>query len=293
MNDETPRALTSLGSFLKARRREIDANASALGMHERLPVRRGRPVTQEEIAEAIGVSRVWYSMLESGAAVRTSAQLLGKLAAALMLDADARVTMFSLAIPELKRTRLSPASEDFLESCSIIRKATRSLWAATSEQEGLTVVARELSTWFRDATMINYTQRLDTGVWTFECLSGKTPVERWYDVGEDFFSHLNREEIDELLLYPALAQPGDVGTVDDYPSTLRPVVFNTWNRHGIAEQLVSFLSARVRSRQGLVGAITASHGEQREYSPPDRAMIATLAELTSLAFSSSGFGGVA
>lgn len=63
-------------------------------------------MTQEELAEAIGVSRVWYSMLENGSAVRTSRRMLEALAGALMLDASERATLFSLAIPELRQTLL-------------------------------------------------------------------------------------------------------------------------------------------------------------------------------------------
>ena len=65
-------------------------------------MRRGRHVTQEELAEAIGVSRVWYQMLESSAKIRTSPGLLDRLSRTLMISAEERATLFELAIPELK-----------------------------------------------------------------------------------------------------------------------------------------------------------------------------------------------
>ena len=92
-----------LRSFLKELRQRIRPEARALGAAQRLPARCGKPVTQEEVAEAIGVSRVWYGMLESGAMIRTSAQLLDRLAEALMLTPQERAILFCLAIPELQQ----------------------------------------------------------------------------------------------------------------------------------------------------------------------------------------------
>ena len=51
-------------------RQRIPLETGQLGPWPRLPVRRGRRVTQEEIAEAIGVSRSWYRMLETRVADR-------------------------------------------------------------------------------------------------------------------------------------------------------------------------------------------------------------------------------
>lgn len=91
-----------LKTFLRQRRLQIDPHTTALGPYTRLPSRCGRPVTQEEIAECVGVSRVWYSTLESSSTVRTSLGLLDRLAEALMVTPEERATLFNLAIPELK-----------------------------------------------------------------------------------------------------------------------------------------------------------------------------------------------
>jgi hypothetical protein len=92
-----------LRAFLKGLRQRVHPEARTLGAHQRLPSRRGRPVTQEEVAEAIGVSRAWYALLESGATIRTSMQLLDRLAGALMLTSRERAILFYLAIPELRQ----------------------------------------------------------------------------------------------------------------------------------------------------------------------------------------------
>jgi DNA-binding XRE family transcriptional regulator len=87
--------------LLRHFRVRIDPDEKALGPQARLPSRRGRNVTQEELAECIGVSRYWYGMLESERPVRVSITLLDRLARILMLSAGERAMLFALALPEL------------------------------------------------------------------------------------------------------------------------------------------------------------------------------------------------
>lgn len=91
--------------FLRMRRRRIPPDAATLGPWKRLPVRRGRRVTQEEVAEAVGVSRNWYRRLESDAGVRASTKLLGRIAAAFAFTPEERFQLFLLGIPEIGHTR--------------------------------------------------------------------------------------------------------------------------------------------------------------------------------------------
>jgi Helix-turn-helix domain len=87
--------------LLRHFRKRIDPQIRALGPHLRLPSRCGKPVTQEELAEYIGVSRTWYGLLESKRPVRVSLVLLGRLSVALMLTREERARLFALALPEL------------------------------------------------------------------------------------------------------------------------------------------------------------------------------------------------
>jgi DNA-binding XRE family transcriptional regulator len=96
---------SEFASFLKTRRRSIPPDSMTLGSWERLPVRRGRRVTQEEIAEAVGISRNWYRRLESGDAARASARLLDRIARALQFTPEERTNLFVLGIPELAQMR--------------------------------------------------------------------------------------------------------------------------------------------------------------------------------------------
>jgi transcriptional regulator with XRE-family HTH domain len=90
-----------LGAFLRTLRRRIPPGSDTLGPSERLPIRRGRRVTQEEVAEVVGVSRNWYRRLESGSSIRASNKLLARLACALAMTTGERITLFALAVPEL------------------------------------------------------------------------------------------------------------------------------------------------------------------------------------------------
>ena len=100
--DRDGRRRHELATFLHQRRRRIDNCTAKIGDHPRQPSRIGRPITQEEIAEAVAVSRVWYSSLESGNAVRPSPALLDRLATAFALSDEERRVLFGLGIPELQ-----------------------------------------------------------------------------------------------------------------------------------------------------------------------------------------------
>jgi DNA-binding XRE family transcriptional regulator len=92
--------------FLLHLRRRIDPDTKVLGSYERLQSRRGRPVTQEEVAEAIGVSRGWYARLESGQPAQPSISMLHRIAEALKATPSERAILFRLAIPALESVTL-------------------------------------------------------------------------------------------------------------------------------------------------------------------------------------------
>ena len=93
---------SEFGTFLKMLRRRIPPETVKLGSWTRLPIRHGRRVTQEEFAEALGVSRNWYRTLESGKPSRASMKLLTRMASAFVISPQERSKLFVLAIPELQ-----------------------------------------------------------------------------------------------------------------------------------------------------------------------------------------------
>ena len=90
-----------LSELLKKARRSIRVDAARLGNNQRIPARIGKLVSQEEIAEVIGVSRVWYALLESGRPVQASISLLARICDALMLDQQQRGDVFYYGAPEI------------------------------------------------------------------------------------------------------------------------------------------------------------------------------------------------
>lgn len=98
MSAHTIEGNSSVGLILKQRRKQLSAHTTVIGRQPRLHVRVGRAVTQEEIAEAIGVSRAWYAMIEADRG-EPSPRLLARIADALMLGPDDRLALLHLAFP--------------------------------------------------------------------------------------------------------------------------------------------------------------------------------------------------
>jgi DNA-binding XRE family transcriptional regulator len=92
--------LRRFSELLKEARRSIPIDTVSLGGTLRFSGRIGKRVSQQEVAEAIGISRVWYATLEAGQP-RASIALLGRICDALMLDEQGRATAFQLCVPEI------------------------------------------------------------------------------------------------------------------------------------------------------------------------------------------------
>jgi DNA-binding XRE family transcriptional regulator len=102
LEDDNQR-LDRFGEFLRRGRLGIPAETKSLGNFSRLPNRVGKLVSQEEFAEAIGVSRCWYGMLEAGRRVRPSIALMDRICDALMLDERQRLQLVELGLPALSQ----------------------------------------------------------------------------------------------------------------------------------------------------------------------------------------------
>jgi transcriptional regulator with XRE-family HTH domain len=127
-----------LAVFLLDKRKSVQASAK-VGTYTRRDDRIGRPFTQEEVAEALGVSRQWYGALEMGSSVRASTALLDRIAKLFSLPDEERATLFSLAIPELAVT-LQTAPVAFYGSARLGAFA-----AAMSSRSEIDVAANKLA----------------------------------------------------------------------------------------------------------------------------------------------------
>jgi len=134
-----------LGPFLKRCRLRISESRESLGSFERLPARVGTPVTQEEVAEAVGISRQWYAMLELGRPTRVSASLLGRVASALIMDDAERALLFQLAVPELRDVSLIDRASSMVEAFATVRALVQRLRTATTESEALAIAQEHAS----------------------------------------------------------------------------------------------------------------------------------------------------
>lgn len=272
-----------LSSFLRERRVRLDPNIRFLGDHERLPARWGKPVTQEEMAEAVGISRVWYGALESGGKVRTSTKIADRLATVFMLDPRERGRLFELAVPEFGQIKLRGESKDVLEGFAIIRTATKRLWAATTEVEALEAVAEEIAGIVHDADLVFSVRRLREGVWEWPYVRDRGWGERNRQAFESSTADLTAEEIDEFVWFPQLLRPGEVGTPELFSSAAVRAAHDVFCDPKL--DLGSMLHVSVRSGKGLIAGFTVKHRGSHAYPDVQRAMMATLADLTSYALS--------
>ena len=94
---------------LRCYRLDVPLETSALGCYARVSNRIGKRVSQEELAEAIGISRTWYSIIEVGR-VRPSIELVSRICNALMLDEAKRLKLVDLAFPGFLSRMISRAA---------------------------------------------------------------------------------------------------------------------------------------------------------------------------------------
>lgn len=156
------------GAYLREHRQRISPDVEKLGDYRRTRDRIGKPVTQEEFAEAVDVSRTWYSLLEAGTATASSA-LLGRFGDALSLSPDDRLQLFRLSIPELgkpavpegvfasapsasptgQRFSVPVVSEDEIEPAARRFAAAREAFLSTGSAVSSSSRPRILASWAR------------------------------------------------------------------------------------------------------------------------------------------------
>jgi transcriptional regulator with XRE-family HTH domain len=114
---------------IKQRRQAIPAEAVLIGEYKRRPQRIGRRVTQEELAEALGITREWYCNLENGKCSEASPELVRKIAVALHDRRAARRMQWGNEDP------IVPSLADFREFINRIASAATYFDAAVEAME--------------------------------------------------------------------------------------------------------------------------------------------------------------
>lgn len=133
----------ALPAFLRERRARLDP--AALGFASKR--RRTPGLRREEVAQRAGISTVWYSWLEQGRGGPPSADVVERLAGALMLAPAEREHLFLLAlgrppdvdadaVPGGTTPRLQHVLDAFTASPAVVRTATWDVvaWNAASER---------------------------------------------------------------------------------------------------------------------------------------------------------------
>lgn len=271
-----------IGALLRRCRARLRADRATLGPYLRLTKRIGKAVTQEEVAESVGISREWYTRMECDRPVRVSARVLSRIADALMMDPAERAAFFRLAVPELRSTSLTDRTTAILDAFGSLRDLMRRLWAATSEAEALRLAREHGTTMLSSDAMVTFT-RLGEGRWV-RAATGADDDDR----GERFHA-LIRERccaavIDDLYCYTLMAQPGELMTAAERNARFPEIAAEVRRvLHAVRYPDATMAMAHIRSGRGLVARIQVLHHTGHPYSELERAQLGALANLTSLA----------
>ena len=272
-----------LRGFLKRCRARIAPERASLGPYLRLPTRVGKTVTQEEVAEAVGITRVWYARLESDYPISVSTAVLGRLADALMMDPTEREALFQLAVPELRTAPLAGASIAMLAAFGSLRVVTRRLWAATTEAEALTIAREHTMTQLAPDAVLT-SARVGEGRWEHAETDSRTG-ERMDHLFALLRDRSGPTILDDLHYYGRMPQPGDVLTGAEqarFPEYAElPSVLDEMDWHAF------YAVGTIRTRCGLIARLTTHYRTGHEFSEIERAQLSALADLTSLALSGS------
>jgi DNA-binding CsgD family transcriptional regulator/transcriptional regulator with XRE-family HTH domain len=288
LNVSERRLHRGLGAFLKQFRARISSDARALGPFLRSPQRIGTPVSQEEIAEAAGISRQWYVFLESSRDIRVSPDVLGRIADALMLDPSERSSLLDLVVPELGIAKLRPQSEHVLEAFATIRSLARRLWTATSEADMLSLVREYLAMQFSPDVSLSAEQNAQ-GSWKPLPIGSADACRRLQSFHSFMHGHSHegpRRECLHPVFGPPARMPGEVVTRSEQTMPNREYAV----QFGKALALVNwrdmdFILGHVQSRIGFTARIAAIYNSRHDFSEQDRATMSTIADLTSFALS--------
>jgi transcriptional regulator with XRE-family HTH domain len=285
--EERARRGSELRELLTVLRRRVDPHTCVLGLHARLSRRVGKRVTQEELAETIGISREWYVKLERGTA-RTvpSTRLLQRLADALMATPEERRRLFALALPEVDRLPVCDDSIAVLEAFSRLRRLAKPLWAATSIDDVLMIAREQIADWFDGAALVRSVRRYESGLWDTRSVDDKQDRSKLARVFADIEDSTLRAtgSLDASNLSSQVVHVGDVGTPDLWPLRVQRAAHQACARHRVVG--IAGMYARVRSHDGFTGALyIGDEMGHRSYPASDRAIVGAFAELTSFALS--------
>ncbi|WP_432380430.1 helix-turn-helix transcriptional regulator [Duganella sp. P38] len=138
MHDDNP-----LGKFLRDRRNRLDPAAFGIAAGRR----RTAGLRREEVAQRANISTTWYTWLEQGRGGAASAEVLERIAAALMLTEPEREHLFMLGLGRLPEARYKSAD-------GVTPRLQRVLDAFTGSAAMLRTPTWDIVAWNRPATLL-------------------------------------------------------------------------------------------------------------------------------------------
>jgi transcriptional regulator with XRE-family HTH domain len=269
----------TLHCFVRERRMRIAPDSHFLGESPRLPIRVGKRVTQEELAEHLGISRGWYARFEAGAPAAFSIALLRRLGDLLLLVQSERAELVRLAMPELEPV-LSGDSSSLYDAVRGVRNAVKRLWAATSEAEIFHVAGEEARRLLPHSELIWVQRELQT-----EALfphPGWHSATRLAEARADALRRLTPEQIARL---DALWQPTPAGEIlpfEAYPRDIVRQIYLSLREHGLAGNSLSLVAAHIQGSSGFSGGLMSSSTRPHEMTKLDGTMLSAIADFASM-----------
>jgi transcriptional regulator with XRE-family HTH domain len=249
-----------------------------LGEHLRFPNRVGKRVTQEELAEHLGISRGWYARFEAGAPAGFSIALLNRLGDLLLFSAAERAELVRLALPELVPV-VPRDSSNLYDALGTVRRAVKRLWKATSEYEVLYVAGEEARQLVPSFELI-FARRIGVREEAQFPKPGRNSAARY---AEARACALRRFTPEQLARRDALWQRTPAGVllpIDAYPPDLLRLFRRALHEHGIDSYSPIAMQMRGSSGSGLVGGTSMRPHDVTEL---EHTMLSTIADFASLA----------
>jgi transcriptional regulator with XRE-family HTH domain len=269
-----------LRRFVREGRLRLAPESRFLGESPRLPIRVGKRVTQEELAEHLGISRNWYVRFEGGAPARFSTQLLSRLGDMLLLSLPERAELMRLAMPELAPV-VSENSSALYEALRDLRRTVKRLWNASSEAEILQLAGEETRRVLPDSSLIWVQRGLQVArndALPFQHPGGNAAAPL-HDVRADLVRRFTPEQLAQADALVDSTAAGDLQPWEAFPRDIALVVGLVLREHGI--DLNSVVAAHIRGPTSvLVGGFST---RPHDVSGLQRALLSAIADFASLA----------
>jgi transcriptional regulator with XRE-family HTH domain len=270
----------TLRRFVRERRLRLTPELRFLGESPRLPNRIGKRVTQEELAEHLGISRNWYLRFEGGAPARFSTQLLSRLGDVLLLSLPERADLMRLAMPELAPV-VSANSSALYEALRDLRRTVKRLWSASSEAEIFQFAGEEARRVLPDSELIWVQRGLRVArddALPFQHPEGNAAA-RLHEARADLLRRFTPEQLARVDALVEGTAAGDTQAFEAYPRDIARVIGLVLREHGIAVD--SVIAAHIRGPKSvLVGGLSTRPHEVTEL---QRAVLSAIADFASLA----------